>query len=707
MPPQAQADIDDGLVPIPSGPKTISASEAELTPVHPTESHPDPTEFHHKAKSFDFGPVKRAISGPRGVKAFFTDPLLPIGDFTRKQAEKMPDDPSRWIVNTIEDLGVVSADVVQGLSTPANLALLGAMAGGQGEAALPLLARMGFTAQAAEQATKAVSDGLREAKKGRLREAGRLWGGAGAQVLLAALANRGKSEKWQKAEVLPKIEEPPPEPVTVEGKLVNPELKAGVMPRLGTQRGAVKPNPPEPDWTRTHKLESVPSPKGLPSAERPILDTGKSTGSGLATRPRSELARVVAREEELEPANTEKTHEKIATQAPASTNATAPEAEGPQVGSEKPSPEVSLQPPPLAQGIVELPVKDIRTNPDKFQFKRDVGEGGVSGKLKKATSFDPFAAGVVSVWKEPATGVDYVVNGHHRLDHARRMGVDTIASRYIPVDTPEAAMVAGALQNIREGQGTAVDAAKVFRMLPEKPEVVAKEVGLTDKKIDEAVSLAKLTDPIWQQVYRGHVDPKVGIAIGELVSDPEAQWAALKMIESKGGEKLGDDEIRYAIRFAASSPLITETEGDLFGNHNVTRSLAFEKAKLASWIDRSLGSEKSIFSAVSRGASRIKQRGVGEVSEEQAKTVARNAAQAQAVFGKLADKSGAIGDALNAAAEKLDKGEHVNEVREELYKEVIKAISEIIGGGKQEGAPVLEKPPEANLFSTQLEPPPK
>ena len=115
---------------------------------------------------------------------------VPIGDIVQQQVDKGPDDPSRWVLNTIQDLGLISAKAVQGLTTPMNLGLIAAMSAGQEEAALPILAKLGFSGQMAKDAVKSFAQGYQQAKRGNLREAGRLFGSAAVDSLLIALASK-------------------------------------------------------------------------------------------------------------------------------------------------------------------------------------------------------------------------------------------------------------------------------------------------------------------------------------------------------------------------------------------------------------------------------------------------------------------------------------------------------------------------------------
>jgi hypothetical protein len=339
---------------------------------------------------------------------------------------------------------------------------------------------------------------------------------------------------------------------------------------------------------------------------------------------------------------------------------------------------------PSDEYVLKVPVKSLRTNPDKFQYKGGMGPGGVSDKLKGSESWDPAAGGAISVWRDPATGVDYVVNGHHRYDHALRMGRDTIDVRYIDAANAHEAMVKGAIQNIRENQGTAIDAAKIFRVAPEGADKIVEMIGVRSRMVDDARALANLSEPIWEKVYRGDVDPNIGRIIGANVSTPEGQRAALTMLEGKG-RSLTDQEAEFAIRYAKSGS-ITREEATLFGTEEITRSLAVEKAQLAGDVMKALSSERNIFAAVSRGSKEIGERGVGTVDEEQARLIARNAGEARQLFVRLSDKVGPVGDALTQAGERLAQGGNRPEIAKQLIPRVLQGIAETYPGGAREAA---------------------
>lgn len=344
--------------------------------------------------------------------------------------------------------------------------------------------------------------------------------------------------------------------------------------------------------------------------------------------------------------------------------------------------------------VRRIPVSEINVDAQQFQFKRDVGKGGVSESLKDVKVWNENLAGTIQVWHDPKTispefpkGKLFVINGHHRLDLAKRLGVKDINAMEIKAETAREARIIGALTNIAEGRGTAIDAAKLFRETgfpaQDLPAELARQgVSLREKQVIEGQALANLSEPIWNQIWKGELKPSIGVAIGESISSPEAQAAALKMVrglESRN-KHLGDAELRDLIRIVQSSGESVEVQTNLFGLQEITRSHALEQAQLMSWVRQTLGRDKRLFGTVSRGAGRIEEAGIGKVSAEEAAALSKSAAQVQEVFDKLALTEGEIHQSLKASARQVAEGGNAVTIRQELYGKVREAVRKIIGG---------------------------
>jgi hypothetical protein len=88
-------------------------------------------------------------------------------------------------------------------------------------------------------------------------------------------------------------------------------------------------------------------------------------------------------------------------------------------------------------------------------------------------------------------------------------------------DAAEARMK-GALINIGEGRGTAVDAAKVFRDggIDSAEKLRALNVNINESKATDGLALARLGDALWKQVVSGELSEGRGVAIGEAAPTP-------------------------------------------------------------------------------------------------------------------------------------------------------------------------------------------
>ena len=64
--------------------------------------------------------------------------------------------------------------------------------------------------------------------------------------------------------------------------------------------------------------------------------------------------------------------------------------------------------------VGNVATRDLTVDAPRFQFKQHVGQAGAGEEFREVGTWDPEKARVVSVWRDPANGRDYIVNGHHR-----------------------------------------------------------------------------------------------------------------------------------------------------------------------------------------------------------------------------------------------------------------------------------------------------
>jgi hypothetical protein len=353
----------------------------------------------------------------------------------------------------------------------------------------------------------------------------------------------------------------------------------------------------------------------------------------------------------------------------------------------------------------EMRVSDLKIAPHKFQYKLGTDAEGVGTLLKEQKVFNPDLAGVVSVWRDPADGKMYVVNGHHRVELAKRTGQKSVAVRHIKAKDAVAASAIGAQQNIAEGRGTALDAAKYFRDTGTTAEHLAENgISLGEATAKNGLALSHLDPAIFNRVVSGDLCPGRAVAIGEATKDPAEQKAILSLVEKKeaGRGKVSDETLSELIRMVKGSEQTTETTADLFGSREITRSLALEKAEISAHIKQQLAKDKKLFGFVAKGdrATELARAG-NKIDVEKSKEISTGAAQAEEVYNKLSNRGGPISNILDESARRLADGENAGTVKTDAYQRVRAEVSQTLAGteersaGRSEGALEPQQPAEA------------
>ena len=143
----------------------------------------------------------------------------------------------------------------------------------------------------------------------------------------------------------------------------------------------------------------------------------------------------------------------------------------------------------------------IDADPRRFQYKHTAEASGSVGSLAGVQKYDENLGGIIQVWKDPGDGKTYVVNGHNRLDLAKKLGAKDVTVRFLDAGSAKEARSIGALTNIAEGRGTAVDAAKYFRDTGfGKKELEDRGVPMREKIADDGLALSKLDDSLFDKV---------------------------------------------------------------------------------------------------------------------------------------------------------------------------------------------------------------
>lgn len=241
-----------------------------------------------------------------------------------------------------------------------------------------------------------------------------------------------------------------------------------------------------------------------------------------------------------------------------------PEEQAPRVGVEpdlEPGRDTAVLKDTAKFPVQRVKVQDINADPEIFQFKQDVDQAGIQKQLKG--EWNELAAGNLLLW-ESKDGKIFVANGHHRLELAKRLGVEQInaqilkeADGFSPTDARRLAAEA----NILEGKGTIYDQAEYFRLNQEYTPDVVKQKGLAG----QGYAIGRLaTDNTYSQFRNRKITPEAAEAISRGAPGDEAlQAAGIKYALEH--PKADQYEITGLIQALSIGPKPTEKTGDLFG----------------------------------------------------------------------------------------------------------------------------------------------
>jgi len=300
--------------------------------------------------------------------------------------------------------------------------------------------------------------------------------------------------------------------------------------------------------------------------------------------------------------------------------------------------------------------KDIKVDPEAFQFKAGGDAYGLTDRLEGVETWDPIKANVGIVY-EKANGDTYIVDGHQRLGLAKRI-MDKDPSQDIPFYaytlresdniTPEIARGIAAGKNIAEGSGTIIDAAKVLRDTPEN-------IGILPPKsyiVQQAQDLSKLSDETFMAAVNDVIPAHYAAIIGRLVSDPDAQMAIMNLVK-----KLDPPNVKQAhmIIDQASRQGFSKVkvdQGSLFGDADIAESLYLERAKVYDSALKEIRGNKALFTTLVNKTSAIEVAGnkLDKLTNAQREVLYAKAIQ---VIENNANNEGAISTGLTEIARRF------------------------------------------------------
>jgi hypothetical protein len=319
---------------------------------------------------------------------------------------------------------------------------------------------------------------------------------------------------------------------------------------------------------------------------------------------------------------------------------------------------------PAYEQVATVPTGDVVVAPKVFQYKAEGQTAtGRSGSLAEENVYDPRYGGVISVWRDTqgelgAPGQIYVVNGHNRLELANRSGFPVVNVQYIDAPTAADARMTGALQNIKDDKGTAIDAAKIFRDTGMSVEDLRlQNVNLNGKLAAEGVALSRIPQWLFDKTATGDLPTAKAVALGSaegvddaIISDVAKQaiagkWSAEKIVQAM-------QEAKFAS--TATAPVEGTLPGfeDMFKTTNVVNLIDIRTAAY-----KQLSVEMRALAAASQSKNTSYLEAAGNAINVEGSQAARKmAAEAVAVFNRVTGYEGPVRDLLNELAGQLPEG---------------------------------------------------
>jgi hypothetical protein len=185
--------------------------------------------------------------------------------------------------------------------------------------------------------------------------------------------------------------------------------------------------------------------------------------------------------------------------------------------------------------IETLDIRVIKADSAAYQFRKNCDANGVTKEWQiTAERWDPVIHGNPLLVHKRASGEYFVVDGHHRLDFAKRMGVDKLNVQVLDEAqgySIDRVKLIAAEKNIVKGHASKVEAARVLK------EEKAKNFDrflLTSWQPDHvAVTLSGLSDTSLDMIEQKKVPMESAVFVGERVSDTAHQDKLFHMISMK------------------------------------------------------------------------------------------------------------------------------------------------------------------------------
>jgi hypothetical protein len=311
--------------------------------------------------------------------------------------------------------------------------------------------------------------------------------------------------------------------------------------------------------------------------------------------------------------------------------------------------------------VCKLYIGDLVLSPNRFQYKLIHGQTGSTGSLREVRQWDDNLAGLVLVWFDHEDSKTYVINGHNRVNLASKLGIDKIWCKYITATNAIEARAIGALANIADDKGNAVDAGKFFRDMGYSSDNLPKNVDMTKSVCSQGLSLAKLCDDLFMLVVNDQMSVSIGCAIADNLPDHDLQLELWNMVKNR--KNLTADLIAELCQVVSNAQKSTcENSVTLFDLNSFMASNAIYLAELQAYIKQRLSRDRRLFGTVakSKNAANLS-RGNNQIDTDTSAKIAEHSDYVLRLFDELKAYKNSVTQLLNEFADRLMQGENVKD----------------------------------------------
>lgn len=309
--------------------------------------------------------------------------------------------------------------------------------------------------------------------------------------------------------------------------------------------------------------------------------------------------------------------------------------------------------------LAVLPVNELHTDAERFQYKINPSNDGAVGSLAGVTVWSPASEGILDVWECPIHRKIFVVNGHNRLWLAKRLGIQNLPCKFLPAATSSEARTMGAIANIAAGCGSELDAAKFFREERwDKERCRRHGIKLSGSIAREGLAIARLCPELFNRALSGTLPPDRAAIIGAAKLSAPQQIAIATALDKR--DSMGRDtplgQLRELVSLTRLSAVEIGQQITLFGTESFEKCLIFESADVQAEIRARLASDRRLYRAAARGADTLESSQVGAIDRDRAETQADHQRALLDAFNRRKLESGPVADAIAHAAQALAQG---------------------------------------------------